>query len=159
MQELRDLDDYSERMLRRDAVGGWLGRACRGTPPVHEVDSAVADNEPELAQIFDRLTVHDIAGACDVACRAKDYRLALLLSQAGGGRELRRNIREQLVQWSDRGAAQFINANRLNLYALLAGCLSWPDGPEDVGRSVCQGLDWKRTFGVHLWYRCPATAR
>ena len=55
-----------------------------------------------------------------------------------------------------RGATPFINRNRLNVYALLAGCLAWPEAP--AGPAVCHGLDWKRALLVHLWYRCQPTA-
>ena len=42
---------------------------------------------------------------------------------------------------------KFITANRLKIYALLAGELAWH------GIKVCQDLDWKRAFAVHLWYQ------
>lgn len=51
-----------------------------------------------------------------------------------------------------------MNTNRLKIYALLAGVSTWPEGPEDVGLSVCEGLDWIRAFAVHLFYCSAATS-
>lgn len=42
---------------------------------------------------------------------------------------------------------KFITVDRLKIYALLAGELAWS------GINVCQDLDWKRAFALHLWYQ------
>ena len=62
-------------------------------------------------------------------------------------------------------ADTFINKERTKIYALLAGAMVWPmsrdvaslscDDPQaiarDVNVNVCEGLDWKRVFAVHMW--------
>ena len=42
---------------------------------------------------------------------------------------------------------KFITEDRLKIYALLAGELAWS------GIEVCENLDWKRAFALHLWYQ------
>ena len=46
-------------------------------------------------------------------------------------------------------ADQFIEEERLKIYAVLAGMMVW----EVSGRPVntCEDLDWKRCLAVHLW--------
>lgn len=58
----------------------------------------------------------------------------------------------------------YINAERIKIYALLAGAMVWdlsrdtPNIPlaelQSTSRrvvNVCEGLDWKRVLAVHLW--------
>ena len=54
---------------------------------------------------------------------------------------------------------RYISRPRLRLYALLAGLMVW-EGEEGEGEvNVCCGLDWKRVFGLHLWYCRSPTDR
>jgi nuclear pore complex protein Nup98-Nup96 len=55
-----------------------------------------------------------------------------------------RKIFQYLFLWQ---VDKFITADRLKIYALLAGELSWRS------IKVCQDLDWKRAFALHLWYQ------
>ena len=42
---------------------------------------------------------------------------------------------------------------RLKLYMLMAGLMWWePKGNFPYGINVCEGLDWKRSLALHLWY-------
>ena len=58
----------------------------------------------------------------------------------------------------------YINAERIKIYALLAGAMVWdisrdtaniPRGElQSISRhvvNVCEGLDWKRVLAIHLW--------
>ena len=60
----------------------------------------------------------------------------------------------------------YISRPRLRLFALLAGLMVWDDGEKEEerggsgeGLNVCRGLDWKRVFGLHLWYCSSPTSR
>lgn len=72
---------------------------------------------------------------------------------------LRQNFTHSLFQ-----ADVFINAERIKIYALLAGAMVWdisrdtaniPRGElQSISRpvvNVCEALDWKRVLAVHLW--------
>lgn len=58
----------------------------------------------------------------------------------------------------------YINAERIKIYALLAGAMVWdisrdtanipPGELQSIPRhvvNVCEGLDWKRVLAIHLW--------
>eukprot|EP00050_Salpingoeca_kvevrii_P022602 m.128822 g.128822 ORF g.128822 m.128822 type:complete len:1848 (+) comp9760_c0_seq5:346-5889(+) len=160
LSDFEALNDYEQQRVRRLAVSRWLASSSnfemtsRATP----ADARNPDSESALAEIFNHLTVNNIAAACQTAARNRDFRLALLMSQATGPMRNRAYVVEQLELWRDSGARDFINRNRLKIYTLLAGRMAWPDVPEDLGHTVCEGLDWRRALSVHLWYACPATA-
>src|SRR3569623_1104679 len=94
---------------------------------------------------------------------AGDGRLALLLAQASGPLQHRHLVLKQLQDWAERQADHFISRKRLKIYALLAGTMVWPEGPQPSSVFadqvfVCEQLPWLRALGVYLWYGCPATA-
>jgi len=44
----------------------------------------------------------------------------------------------------------------MRVYTVLAGLMVWE--AYDCHVNVCEGLDWKRTFALHLWYHCQPSA-
>eukprot|EP00040_Diaphanoeca_grandis_P035397 m.222497 g.222497 ORF g.222497 m.222497 type:complete len:1342 (-) comp33374_c0_seq1:51-4076(-) len=153
-------EPYQKAVSRRKYVSEWLGlqETTGAIGDVTVVDEKNADDEVSLEQIFDALTHNDIKTACDIARKIKDFRLALLIAQSTGGVKIRQSMQEQLQIWRDQGAHKFINKNRLKIFALLGGCMSWPQKGDDLRFAVCRGLDWKRSFALHLWYNCPPSA-
>lgn len=61
---------------------------------------------------------------------------------------------QQLKIWKDQKINMHINEDVRKVYALLAGCLEEELGSADVTK----GLDWKRTFGLYLWFSAPVDA-
>ena len=53
-------------------------------------------------------------------------------------------------------AHKLIEGERLLIYVLLSGSMVW-DG-QDRHINVCQGLDWRRVLGLHLWYASSPNA-
>lgn len=162
-----DRETYHMRIARKEALSNWLAEAAKAKI-VQEVDSANFQESDHLKSIFSYLTGRQISKACHVAQHHNEYRLSLLLSQATGN-SLPRNLSyQQLAEWQDFKADTFINKERTKIYALLAGAMVWPmsrdvaslscDDPQaiarDVNVNVCEGLDWKRVFAVHMWYHC-----
>jgi len=49
-----------------------------------------------------------------------------------------------------------ISTERMRVYTVLAGLMVWE--AYDCHVNVCEGLDWKRTFALHLWYHCQPSA-
>ena len=49
-----------------------------------------------------------------------------------------------------------ISLPRLRVYVVLAGLMVWE--AYDCQVNVCQGLDWKRSLALHLWYHCQPSA-
>jgi len=77
-----------------------------------------------------------------------EHRLALLLAQATSPTVLQQSVKEQLDVWKQNGVLDKIPKSKLKVYRLLAG---------DV--DVTSGLtDWRRVFGVHLWFGTPSNS-
>ena len=155
-------DPYRLTMARRRYVSQWLQFPETTVPysrPDGVVDSQNADEEAALGEVFNLLTLGDIHAACAKARETKDFRLAMLISQSPGSDAIRQLAMEQLQLWEQQGTHNFINVLRMKIYALLAGCMAWPvvadPSPDGFAKfSTCAGIDWKRAFGLHLWYEC-----
>jgi len=96
------------------------------------------------------LARHDVAGAARLAHKNGEFYLALLISQAGSSTAFKSMLQRQLHMWTDNRSDSFITKDRLRLFALLAGIPVWES---TVGKiNTCQGMDWIKALGHHLWY-------
>ncbi|CAL1530884.1 unnamed protein product [Lymnaea stagnalis] len=165
--DLDEEDIYLEQQLRREALSEWLSEV--GEPKVSsELEAATGS----LFAVYSKLTIRKISEACESAQKGRDHYLALLLSQAIGSIATRQMVGLQLANWAEIDAYQFIDELRLKVYCLLAGQLVWhtscfrknTEGKDEVwGRkeleiNSCHGLDWKRAFALHLWFKAPANS-
>ena len=75
--------------------------------------------------------------------------MSLLLAQLGSGPAARQLVRRQLENWQDVEADAFIDRNRIKLLMLMAGIPLFSGTEGTI--NVCEGLDWKRAFALHLW--------
>ncbi|KAH9006574.1 nuclear protein 96-domain-containing protein [Lactarius hatsudake] len=98
------------------------------------------------------------AEACEAAMEGGNLKLAALLSQAGGDLEFRADILSQLRIWREQRVDVHIDSNLRKIYALLGGIVDTLEGSTGTGVERCpdllvsQKLDWKRVFGLHLWF-------
>ncbi|KAF8515568.1 nuclear protein 96-domain-containing protein [Gautieria morchelliformis] len=140
---------------RRTALSEWLASTVAPT-----VANALRAEAPSSSaqKTFTRLTGYQIEKAVDDASAEGNIRLALLLSQAGGDAEFRADLEDQLTVWATEGADQFVSEAYRKCIALLAGVTRVWHSPRKSSQSesgdvnVVKGLDWKRTFGLALWY-------
>lgn len=58
-----------------------------------------------LDAIFSLLSGLQIEKACKIACENKEYRMALLLSQASGDSHVKHLLREQIGEWIKQGVS------------------------------------------------------
>ena len=102
--------------------------------------------------------------ACSAAADGGYLKLSTLISQAGGDDLYKSDIIAQLDIWQHEKLAPGSNPglgdpqNGLvgrgvwKVYNLLGGLLT-SEGQESKSEDIlCAGLDWKRTFGLCLWY-------
>jgi nuclear pore complex protein Nup98-Nup96 len=88
-------------------------------------------------------------------------KLATLISQGSGDAYFKEDLRDQLRIWREQRIDAHIDENVRKLYALLAGIVNIVEGSKGAGIERCpdidlaKGLDWKRTFGLHLWFSEP----
>ncbi|CAL4157099.1 unnamed protein product, partial [Meganyctiphanes norvegica] len=151
--------DYVKARVTVEAVSQWI-ECCSSQTVSNEVNDAKnsQEDDPEayLKAVFSHLSARQISQASMLAQEKGDHRLALLLSQACGDETPRQYLAAQLANWAEGGTDAHMSILRLTIYSLLASSPTHQASHTLI--NTCQGLDWKRAFGLHLWYVCPATA-
>jgi nuclear pore complex protein Nup98-Nup96 len=155
-------DDAKARiqsLCRKSALSDWLQQCLAG--PIEREANQIAKSDSGK-KIFTLLTGYQIEKATDVAVAAADFNLATLLAQIGGDANLRADVEEQLVKWKDQTIDAHINEELRRVYALLAGVVNVLPGSNSKDRVelardiiIAKNLNWKRAFGLHLWYGTP----
>ena len=156
-----DVRNRVHAVRRKEALSKWLEGAVATT-----VDAEVKSNFSggSASATFTLLTGHQIDKACEVAMDGGNLKLATLISQAGGDSEFRRDIRAQLQIWREQRIDAHMDQNLRKIYALLGGIVDILEGSNGSGVERCpdlpvsQKLDWKRVFGLHLWFGQPMDA-
>ena len=150
-----DLIQRISEIRRKLALSRWLENAV--APSVdHDLLTA---NGPE--KIFTLLSGHQLERSVQSALDNGDMRLATLVSQIGGPEVFRAEVTRQLHDWKKYKSSALIGSAYRRLYALLAGIVDTLPGDKSRGVDGCADiivsdkLDWKRAFGLRLWYGNP----
>ena len=123
-----------------------------------------AKSQEERALHF--LSAYQGVDACEALIEGKDYHLATLVAQIGDGdRIIRDDMKSQISTWRELNSLSEMTEPIRALYALTAGETSTAEGkkgpPEDraatFALSTRFSLDWKRAFGLRLYYALLAT--
>lgn len=117
----------------------------------------------ELA--FIRLSANDILAATETLIAASDHHLSVMVAQIDsdeqGEDDMRAAIADQISTWRESNTISEISPVVRAVYELLAGntCTSTGKtgaGPENRAEtfnlSKRFGLDWRRSFGLRMWY-------
>lgn len=102
--------------------------------------------------IFKLLTVFKTLDAANLALEKKCPNLSLLISQLSVTNRTKFFLQEQIESWYNSLTANHINEDMKKIYLLLSGI------PVKEEVNIFEDIDWKRAFGIHLWYLCPAGA-
>ncbi|KAJ3921186.1 nuclear protein 96-domain-containing protein [Lentinula edodes] len=138
-----DIRQRVSLLTRKAALSSWLQYAV--APAVQEyLQTHLAASAPAIA--FAHLTGNQLERACDVAMDSGYPTLATLIAQAGGDSQYRNDLLEQLEIWTNQKVDTLIDSDLRKIYALLAG---------DLTVDIVHGLDWKRIFGLYLWFVEP----
>lgn len=149
-----DLGAFEHR-FRKDLLIDLWDKLCQA----HAMrDVASASNAEERA--IAHLSAHNIVEACDELIEGKDFRLSTLLAQIGGDRVMHEDIAAQINEWRDLNVLSEMTESIRTLYELLSGNACYCEGKkgsfEDRAKSFVISeqfnLDWKRSFGLRLWY-------
>lgn len=148
-------DMYYDNKTRKEKLTRFLEDSVARTVDYHARTTTSAE-EKALAH----LTGHRIEQACAALLEGSCYRLAILVSMIGGDRQMREDIGEQLAEWKVKGYLAEISLQVRALYELLAGNTCFSDGLKKPYEDAAPNffipqhfnLDWKRTFGLKLWY-------
>ncbi|KAF6764293.1 nucleoporin nup189 [Ephemerocybe angulata] len=154
-----DLRNRVALLRRRHALSEWLEHVVKSSVEGDirmKSTGPISGNYTAADTVFTSLTGHQVEEACTLAMDTGYLKLATLVSQAGGDKVFKSDIRAQLEIWKDEKLAPTPGGGGLGVgvYRLLSG----PDDQSDENllaswvEEVCAGLDWKRVFGLCLWY-------
>ncbi|KAI0642596.1 nuclear protein 96-domain-containing protein [Trametes meyenii] len=163
---LDDIPDVQVRhrlraIRRKTELSKWLKTA---------VSSAMdADLRDQLDATWDRtlftlLSGYQVERACESAADGGNVKLASLVAQCPGDAEFRADLQNQLEIWRRERIDAHVSEDTRKVYALLAGVTDTLKGSGGSGVEQCadidlaRGLDWKRAFGLQLWYGSPMEA-
>ncbi|CAE6530170.1 unnamed protein product [Rhizoctonia solani] len=151
-----DIREQITAMRRRHALAKWLQLTVA---PSVEFDLRELGGVSAANRAFLMLTGNQVARATEAAMEANEMHLATLISQIGGDAEFRNDIESQLAKWKEQKIDAHIDAWVRKIYALLAGIVDSVEGSKSRDPAekcsdivVAENLDWKRVYGLHLWF-------
>ena len=148
-----------EDRVRKDRLSEfWQGLCCE------QATKAVATASSAELRALAHLTMHNVQDACRVLLEGKDFRLATLVAQIGSNTTMQEDMRAQIKEWGALKLLSEMTEPIRTLYDLLAGnvfmCTGQDGHVEDRALSFPvserYNLDWKRAFGLRLWYAKPS---
>lgn len=106
------------------------------------------------------LSGHLIPQACTHLIDGKDFRLATLVALIGTSDQLMEDMKEQLREWRDANVLSELSDPIRTIYELLSGNVCAVEGKKGAMENRMDsfvisdkfGMDWKRAFGLRLWY-------
>ena len=145
---------YDSR-IRKDRLVLFWERLCQDAAK-QAIDQATTAEERAIAH----LSAHQLVEACDALVKGKDFRLAILVAQLGPDETMRTDMDSQIGAWRDLNVLSEMTEPIRAIYSLLAGntcvCEGRKGPPEDRARTFVISerfnLDWKRAFGLRLFY-------
>ncbi|KAF6240559.1 hypothetical protein HO173_001228 [Letharia columbiana] len=145
---------YDHR-IRKDRLIHFWKRQCQETA-MKAVSAAPNAEERAIAH----LSANNVVEACDALVQGRDFRLATLVAQIGGDQIMRDDVTAQIAKWRELNVLSEITEPIRALYSLLAGdtcvCEGKKGPTEDRAKTFVISerfnLDWKRAFGLRLFY-------
>ncbi|KAI8935238.1 hypothetical protein NX059_007827 [Plenodomus lindquistii] len=107
------------------------------------------------------LSCNDVADACHALLDGLDLRLATMVAQIGGDYAMRQSMTTQIEEWRRLDVLSEMEDPHRALYELISGNCAQAEGKLGAGRehkattfgiSSRFALDWRRAFGLRLWY-------
>lgn len=149
---------YDHR-IRKDRLIHFWKQQCQESA-IRAVGAAPNAEERAIAH----LSANNVVEACDALMQGKDFRLATLVAQIGGDQIMRDDVTAQIAKWRELNVLSEITEPIRALYSLIAGdtcvCEGKKGPTEDRARTFVISerfnLDWKRAFGLRLFYAIMA---
>eukprot|EP00854_Cymbomonas_tetramitiformis_P009771 gene9771-11577_t len=140
----------------RKALTAWLKTEIKHDPNnrlAMDIQQARATGGLH-AHVLRLLSAHETLEATKLLVQdGADVRLGTVLAQGGGNKRTQKLLQHQLTVWGDHGISEHIGKERLLVYKLLAGRVT-----EVIQSMPEDSLDWRRAFGLYLWYEASPTA-
>lgn len=151
-----DVDpEHRERVKKERLSEFW--KALVFSDAQKHAQEAVTHEERAIAQ----LSCNNVAEACHALLEGLDLRLATMVAQIGGDAHMRQTMLTQIEEWRRLDMLPEMEDSHRALYELLSGNCAQADGKLGAGRenkavtfniSSRFALDWRRAFGLRLWY-------
>ncbi|KAK9478525.1 nuclear protein 96-domain-containing protein [Lipomyces japonicus] len=158
--------ELGQKLFNRQADEGLIAQQVRKQNLSTFFEKLVEDSvstdllsaSPEES-VFVLLSGHQIEQACLQAVTNNSLHLATLIPLIDGDNDFRQDVKKQLSDWSEKQVMSEIPVSVRKVYELLSGNTNLSTGSkssfaEDHVSNFCvsRGLDWKRAFGLRLWY-------
>ncbi|KAI4177449.1 MAG: hypothetical protein LQ343_000430 [Gyalolechia ehrenbergii] len=150
-----------EHRVRKDRLGDFWSSICK-----ENAQKAVTNASSAEERAIDYLSANALVKACQTLIEAKDFRLATLVSQLPADQIMAEDMTSQIHEWRELCVLSELTEPIRALYEICAGnvCIcEGKKGPiEDQAKTFVLsqrfGLDWRRAFGLRLWYATKAEA-
>ncbi|KAF1950919.1 hypothetical protein CC80DRAFT_496441 [Byssothecium circinans] len=154
-----DSSDFAksrDRYLKEQLSDFWKSLVFEDAQK-HAEEPSISPEEKAIAY----LSCNSVADACHALVEGHDLRLATMVAQIGGDDTARQDMTSQLDEWRRMDVLSEIDEAVRTLYELIAGNCAQSEGKTNGGRenktpsfiiSSRFNLDWRRAFGLRLWY-------
>ncbi|KAG0094807.1 hypothetical protein BGZ93_006756 [Podila epicladia] len=152
--DIDEPQEVHETRARTIACGEWLSQVSRAVTEAELEQLAKSGTATALEESVIALLVSNKRQRASIAAvQAKNPRLATLIAQIGRGSKSLPKVEDQLLRYKDQASGIKIPDFYMKALALLSGALTTNIAPKgEPSRYVTDGLDWRRTLGLHLWY-------
>lgn len=153
-------DPESDEQSKRKQILIQFWKSITTSAALEHATKAKTAEEKALAH----LSAFDVWSATEALLQGGNPRLATMIAQIGGDDTMRKAVTDQINHWRDENDLSEISPRIRALYELLAGntCVSEGKsraGPENKAENLNIssrfGLNWRRAFGLKLWYGIP----
>lgn len=150
-------DPATDEQSKRKQILTQFWKSITTSQALEHAKSAKTAEEKAFAQ----LSSFDVWSATETLLKGGDPRLATMIAQIGANESTQRAIAEQINHWRDENDISEIPRDIRTLYELMAGNTCVAKGKSGAGLenkaetfniSWKFGLDWRRAFGLKLWY-------
>ncbi|KAF2704382.1 hypothetical protein K504DRAFT_461147 [Pleomassaria siparia CBS 279.74] len=152
----RELLEQHKEQYRKDKLSDFWQSLVSSDAEKH-VQQAQTPEEKAIAY----LSGYNIPDACHALLKGQDMRLATMVSQINEDEHMRHDVLTQIEEWRRMDVLSEIDESVRTIYELLSGNCGFSQGKSGAGRenkaptfniSGQFGLDWRRSFGLRLWY-------
>ncbi|KAG8907639.1 hypothetical protein FRB99_003101 [Tulasnella sp. 403] len=135
-----EVETVVKTVRAKAALSDWLATSVS---PAVEEDLRRESLATDARRALIMLTGHQVERASETAMNGGDLSLAMLIASTGGDEASRGYLLKQLEVWRKQNADAFIDP----AYRCVMGLLAGRPNVGEVGVD-----DWKRAFGLCLWY-------
>ncbi|EMR09966.1 hypothetical protein PNEG_01724 [Pneumocystis murina B123] len=142
------------RMQRKQNLSDWLKDIV-----ATNVENDLYKSVDPSSKMFLLLTGYQIEECCLEALKSRNFFLASLIPLIGGDELIREDCKKQIADWKDSNCLPSIGKYYRAIYELMSGNTETSQGSgmkdsEEYAPDIhiSEELDWKRAFGLKLWY-------